>query len=146
MFNKETLFNKPFLIISIRRENVKMIENNWQEIADSFNIFNTFQCWIENTYVKNFKGSASSDHLLRCDCSIDFDYFDILASDTNEIRLLIKGSLFIKRDQPVLIPTIKSISFEAFRLKKRFVFSIFIIRGGLIILLTDNYTVKVFLW
>ena len=44
MFNKETLFNKPFLIISIRRENVKMIENNWQEIADSFNIFNTFQC------------------------------------------------------------------------------------------------------
>ena len=30
--------------------------------------------------------------------SIDFDHFDILASDTNRFRLLIKESLLIKRD------------------------------------------------
>ena len=49
-----------------------------------------------------------SDHLLRCDCSIDFDYLDILAPDINEIRLLIKESLFIKRDKPVLVLVISS--------------------------------------
>ena len=32
-------------------------------------------------------------------CSIDFDHFDILASDTNKFRLL-KESLLIKADQP----------------------------------------------
>ena len=40
--------------------------------------------------VKIVKGSAVSDHLLQCDCTIDFDHFDILASDSNNFRLLIK--------------------------------------------------------
>ena len=39
---------------------------------------------------------------LQCDCPIDFDYCDMLASDTNSFRLLIKESLLINRDKPVL--------------------------------------------
>ena len=50
--------------------------------------------------LKCIKQSAVSYHLLECNCSIDFDHFDILASDANRFRLLIKESLFIKRDQP----------------------------------------------
>ena len=52
--------------------------------------------------VKNVKQSAVSDHLLQCDCSINFDDFDILASETNNFRLLITQSLLIMRDKPVL--------------------------------------------
>ena len=52
--------------------------------------------------VKNVKQSAVSDHLLQCDCSINFDDFDILASETNNFRLLIKESLLIMREKPVL--------------------------------------------
>ena len=48
--------------------------------------------------LKCVKQSAVSDHLLECNCSIDFDHFDILASDANKFRLLIKESLLIKRD------------------------------------------------
>ena len=52
--------------------------------------------------LKCVKQSAVSDHLLECNCSIDFDHFDILASDANRFRLLIKESLLIKHDQPQL--------------------------------------------
>ena len=58
--------------------------------------------------LKCVKQSAVSDHLLECNCTIDFDHFDILASDANKFRLLIKESLLIKRDQPQLNKTIKS--------------------------------------
>ena len=50
--------------------------------------------------LKGVKQSAVSDHLLECNCLIDFDHFDILASDGKKFRLLIKESLLIKRDQP----------------------------------------------
>ena len=66
---------------------------------------------ISNLTGKRFKfvkQSAVSDHLLECNCSIDFDHFDILASDANKFRLLINESLLIKRDQPQLNKTIKS--------------------------------------
>ena len=43
--------------------------------------------------LKCVKQSAVSDHLLECNCSIDFDHFDIIASDANKFRLLIKESL-----------------------------------------------------
>ena len=33
--------------------------------------------------LKSVKQSTVSDHLLECNCSIDFDHFDILASDAN---------------------------------------------------------------
>ena len=41
---------------------------------------------------------AVSDHVLKCDYSIDFDHFGILASDASKFRLLIKERLLIKRD------------------------------------------------
>ena len=44
--------------------------------------------YLTGKRVKNVKKSAVSDHLLQCDCAIDFDRFDILASDTNSFRLL----------------------------------------------------------
>ena len=64
--------------------------------------------------LKSFKQSAMSDHLLECNCSIDFDHFDILASDANKFRLLIKESLLIKRDQSQLNKTIKSFPLKLF--------------------------------
>ena len=55
-----------------------------------------------DTLFKCVKQSAVSDHLLECNCSIDFDHFDILASDTNKFRLLIKESLLVdQRPAPV---------------------------------------------
>ena len=64
--------------------------------------------------VKNVKESAVSDHLLQCDCAIDLDHFNILASDTNSFRLLIKESLLIKREKPVLNHTFKSFPLKLF--------------------------------
>ena len=58
--------------------------------------------------VKNVKESAVLDHLLQCICAIDFDHFDVLVSDTNNFRLLIKESLLIKPDKPFLNRTVKS--------------------------------------
>ena len=52
--------------------------------------------------LKSVKQSAVSDHLLECNCSTGFDHFDVLASDENKFRLLIKESLLIKPDQPQL--------------------------------------------
>ena len=37
---------------------------------------------LTGKHLKSVKQSAVSDHQLECNCSIDFDYFDILASDT----------------------------------------------------------------
>ena len=64
--------------------------------------------------VKDVKESAVSDHVLACDCVIDFDHFDILVSDTNSFRLLIKESLLIKRDKPNLNRTVKSFPLKLF--------------------------------
>ena len=64
--------------------------------------------------VKNVKESAVSDHLLQCDCATDFDHFDILDSDTNSFRLLIKENLLIKCDKPVLNRTVKSFPLKLF--------------------------------
>ena len=72
---------------------------------------------ISNLTVKRLKcvkQSAVSDHQLECNCSIDFDHFGILTSDANKFRLLIKESLLIKRDQPQLNKTIKSILLKFF--------------------------------
>ena len=64
--------------------------------------------------LKSVKESAVSDHLLECNCSMDFDHFDVLASDANKCRLLIKESLLIRRDQPQLNKTIKNYLTETF--------------------------------
>ena len=57
---------------------------------------------LTGKHLKCVKQSAVSDHLLECNCSIDFDHFDILASDGNKFILLVMESLLIKRDQPQL--------------------------------------------
>ena len=64
--------------------------------------------------LKSVKQSAVSDHLLKCNCSIDFDHFDILASDASKFRLLIQGSLLIKRDQIQLNKTHQAILLKLF--------------------------------
>ena len=43
---------------------------------------------LTENHLKCVKQSAVSDHLLECNCSIDFDHFHILASDANKFRLL----------------------------------------------------------
>ena len=69
---------------------------------------------VSQKRVKNMKESAVSDYRLQCDCVISFDDFDILASDTNNFRLLIKESLLIKRDKPILNRTIMSFPLKLF--------------------------------
>ena len=64
--------------------------------------------------VKNMKESPVSDHCLQFDCVISFDDFDVIASDTNNFRLLIKESLLIKGDKPILNRTIKSFPLKLF--------------------------------
>ena len=64
--------------------------------------------------LKCVKKLTVSDYLLEINCSIYFDHFDILASDANKFRLLIKESLLIKRDQPQLNKTIKSFPLKLF--------------------------------
>ena len=54
---------------------------------------------------KNIKDSAFSDHLLQYNCTIDFDHFEILATDVvSKFNLLVKEKLLIKRDNPVFNP------------------------------------------
>ena len=69
---------------------------------------------LTKTRVKNMKESAVSDHRLQYDNVISFDGFDVLASDTNNFRLLFKKSLLIKRDKPILNDTIKSFPLKLF--------------------------------
>ena len=64
--------------------------------------------------LKNIKDSAVSDHLLECNCTIDFNHFDILATDVSKFNLLVKESLLTKRDNPVLNGAIKSFPLELF--------------------------------
>ena len=64
--------------------------------------------------VKNMKVSAVSDHRLQHHCAIIFDDFNVLVSDTNNFRLLIKESLLIKRKKPILNRTLKSFPLKLF--------------------------------
>ena len=77
--------------------------------AEHMGIFN-----LTGKRLKCVKQSAVPDHLLECNFSIDFDHLDILASDANKFRLLIKESLLIKRDQPHLKKTNKSFPLKIF--------------------------------
>ena len=51
---------------------------------------------------------------LQCNCTINFDHFDILATDVNKCCLLVKESLLIKSDNPTLKKTTKSFPLEFF--------------------------------
>ena len=55
---------------------------------------------LTGKHLKCVKQSAISDYLLECNCLIDFDHFDILASDASKFRLVIEESLSVKCNQP----------------------------------------------
>ena len=57
--------------------------------------------------LKIVKQSAISDHLFQCNCTINFDDFDILTAEPNKFKLLLRESLLIKRDKQILNRTIK---------------------------------------
>ena len=48
--------------------------------------------------LKNIKQSAISDHLIQCNCTINFDDFSILATECNKFKLLLRESLLIKHE------------------------------------------------
>ena len=64
--------------------------------------------------LKKVKQPAISDHLLQCKCAVNFDDFNILVTDSNKFKLLLRESLLIKHDKPVLNWTIRSIPSEFF--------------------------------
>ena len=69
---------------------------------------------ITGKRLKTVMQSAISDHLLQCNCTINFDDFDILATESNRFKLLLRESLLIKRDKPILNRTIKSFPLKMF--------------------------------
>ena len=69
---------------------------------------------LTGKHPKNVKQSAISDHLLQCDYTINFDNFDVLAAESNKFKLLLRESVLIKRDKPILNRTIKSFPLELF--------------------------------
>ena len=69
-------------------------------------------CNFTGKQLKNIKDLAVSDHLLQR--TFDFDYFDILATDVSKFNLLVKESVLLKCDNPVLKRTTKSFPLELF--------------------------------
>ena len=69
---------------------------------------------ISNFIAEHAKESVVSNYLLKCDYTIDFDHFDILAYDTNSFRLLIKESLLVEHDKPVLNRAVESFPLKLF--------------------------------
>ena len=53
---------------------------------------------LTGKFLKNVKPSLVSDHLLPCNCTINFDDFDILASDSSKFKLLFGESFLTKLD------------------------------------------------
>ena len=52
--------------------------------------------------IRTAKQSAISDDLWKCGYPVNFDDFDILASNSNKFKLLLKESLLSERHKPVL--------------------------------------------
>ena len=88
---------------------VKTFRHFYTRAAEHMGISN-----LTGQRLKNVKQSAISDHLLKCNCAINFDDFSILATDCNKFKLLLRESLLIKRDKPILNRTIKSFPLELF--------------------------------
>ena len=78
-----------------------------------------------NKRLKNVMQSAISDHLLTCDCKINFDDFTIFSKDSNTINLFIKESLVISLHKPILNKTVKYFPLELFKFQLLFVLSEF---------------------
>ena len=69
---------------------------------------------LTEKHLKNIKESEIFDHLLQCNCTMNFDVFEILAADCNKFKLLLRENLLIKRNKPILNRTIKSFPLELF--------------------------------
>ena len=67
---------------------------------------------LTNKCFKNVKQSATPDHVLTCDCNINFNDFTIFSKDSNNINLLNKESLLIARDKPILNKTVTCFPLE----------------------------------
>ena len=83
-------------------------------ISYKYNLVSTllhrgFMIW-SSYRTRDFKQSALSDHLLTCDCNINFNNFTIFSKDSNDINLVIKEGLLISRDKS----TVKSFLLELF--------------------------------
>ena len=65
-------------------------------------------------HIKKAKDLGLLHHLLKCDSPITFDDFDILGSNSKKLKLLIKKTLLIKRDKPVLNRTTKPFLLDRF--------------------------------
>ena len=70
--------------------------------------------YITGKRLKNVKQSAICNHLLQCNCAINFDNFSILATDSNKFKLLLRERLIIKHDKPTLNRPITSFPLELF--------------------------------
>ena len=57
---------------------------------------------LTNKRSKSKKSAAVKDHMLMCDQPVSFNDFKVLASSNSELHLIIKESLLISRDQPIL--------------------------------------------
>ena len=64
--------------------------------------------------LKTVKHCAILDHLLQCNCTINFDNFVILAADSNKFKLLLRESLPIRHVKPILNMMIKLFPLELF--------------------------------
>ena len=62
----------------------------------------TFTSEQLNKCFEKVKQSVISDHLLTCDSHINFSGLIILSKDANNFHLLIKESLLIAGDKPIL--------------------------------------------
>ena len=67
---------------------------------------------LTNKLLKIVKQSAISNHLLTCNCNINFNDFPILSKDSNNFNLLIKESLLIAPDNLILKKNVKSFPLE----------------------------------
>ena len=66
---------------------------------------------LTNKSLENVKQPAISDHVLTCDCNINFNDFMIFPKDFNNFNLLIKESLLIARDKPIRVVQFFSLEF-----------------------------------
>ena len=87
----------------------KTFHHFYNRVAEHMGISN-----LTGKRLKNIMQSAISDHLLQCNCTINFDDFDILAAESNKFKLLLRESLLIKRDKSILNRTIKLFPLELF--------------------------------
>ena len=63
---------------------------------------------------KNNKQSAISDHLLQCDCAKNIDDFNILETDFNRVKLILRESFLNKSDKSILNRNTKLFPLEHF--------------------------------